>query len=313
MTAPLRALQETLLAPVKPRELGGLFSFHYFQDTEMDRFLEKMAVNGYQPEVFTDSGGFSAFSQGVTVGLDDYARWLLRWRKHLDHYANLDVIGDPRTSLRNQIILERKGLRPIPVVHVGTDPEEIRRYHARGYSRMALGGMVPVLTQMATSLRGGTPHEAVAWADRCHEVARDLGVTLHGFGATNVPVLRRWSWGSTDSSSWATGYRFGKVVAFDPLRGKVVWVTHRDQGEILRLAPLLRFYGVNPMDLIRDGEKTRIASIALAGRSHLALARWLRTRPGGSPGYQLFLADSSSSGHDARPLALTLSTPPDPL
>lgn len=313
MTAPLRLLQASLLAPVKPRELGGLFSFHYFKDADLGTFLDRLEANGYQPEVFTDSGGFSAFSQGVIVDLDSYARWLVRWKSRLHHYANLDVIGDPRASLRNQILLERKGLRPLPVLHVGSDPEEIRTYRARGYEMMCLGGMVPLLPVVASSLRGDQIHPAVDWLSKCHEVAKEEGVILHGFGATNIAVMRAWPWVSVDSSSWATGFRFGRVTVFDPLRKTIARLACRDTQTLLSYASVLRFYGVDPMDLIRDGDKTRIALVTLAGRSHLAMARWLRSLPGTLPGFQLYLADSAAFGTDARALALVLSTQPPPM
>lgn len=304
----LRACRH-LLRPVEPKEVGGLYSFHYFKDTNLGEFLGKLERNGHRPEVFTDSGGFSAFSQGVVVELDDYVRFLLRWRSVLDHYANLDVIGDPRASLRNLLRMEQRGLRPVPVIHVGTDPEEVRRHKARGYSYQCLGGMVPHLTAMSQALRRGTPSEVVTWARACHEVAHEEGVKLHGFGATNFQVMLGLPWHSVDSSSWAAGFRFGNVYAFDPVAGKWVTMVLRDTQGIMRQAALLRFYGVDPLSLVKDGMDSRVVMITVAARSFLVALRWLRAR--GRPGFQIYLADSVAAGTDARIYSLALSRSPE--
>lgn len=297
-----------LLRPIAPKEMGGLFSFHYFNGANLGAFLGKLDANGHRPEVFVDSGGFSAFSQGVTVDLDDYSRWLLRWRSALDHYANLDVIGDPRTSLRNLLRLEQKGLRPLPVLHVDTDPEEIRRCKARGYTYVCLGGMVPHLTAMSTSLRAGNVSSALNWVRACHLVAEEEGVTLHGFGATGLPVLTGFPWRSGDSSSWATGFRFGDVLVFDPVVRKWIKLSLRDTNGIMRQAALLRFYGVDPLSLVKDGADARLVMISVAARSHMVVLRQLRDH---RPDLQIYLADADCSARDARVYSLALSRSPE--
>lgn len=300
-----------LLRPVAPKEIGGLFSFHYFNDASLGEFLGKLERNGHRPEVFIDSGGFSSFSQGVTVDLEDYARWLLRWRSALDHYANLDVIGDPRASLRNLLRLEQRGLRPLPVLHVGTDPEEIRRYKARGYPYLCLGGMVPHLTAMSASLRAGNASPALDWVRACHLMAAEEGVTLHGFGATNLPVMAGFPWRSVDSSSWAAGFRFGNVTTFDPVAGKWVNLVLRETQGIMAQAALLRFYGVDPLSLVRDGADSRVTMITLTARSYLVCLRWLRQRPGARQDLQLYLADTVANGKDGRVYSLAFSRSPE--
>ena len=109
------------LTPSPPREVGLLFSFHYLEGRSLVEYVESLS---YQPSTFIDSGGFSAFTQGASISLADYASWLRRNLRAVDHYANLDVIGDPRGTLQNQIRMERLGLRQTPVKRTYWYPRE---------------------------------------------------------------------------------------------------------------------------------------------------------------------------------------------
>src|SRR5262252_3555390 len=84
------------------------------------------------PEVMADSGAFSAMTQGVPIDLDDYARWLLRYRHLFRVYVNLDVIRNAAATWENQLRLqEQYGLEPLPVFHVAEDWHWFDRYLAR--------------------------------------------------------------------------------------------------------------------------------------------------------------------------------------
>lgn len=125
-----RPAPDRFTSPAVPKELGLLFSFHYMGERSLVGFLASL---GHRPRVFVDSGGFSAFTQGAAVDLLAYARWLRANASGIDHYASLDVIGDPRGTLVNQIRLEREGLRPLPSYGVEPtaivrDAEETRRF-----------------------------------------------------------------------------------------------------------------------------------------------------------------------------------------
>ena len=55
-----------------------------------------------KPNLFIDSGAFSANSSGTPVDLDEYMEFLLENEEHFTVYANLDAIGNPELSWRNQ-------------------------------------------------------------------------------------------------------------------------------------------------------------------------------------------------------------------
>ena len=46
-------------------------------------------------ELFLDSGAFSAFTQKVTIDIQEYIAFIKEHEDIIDVYANLDVIGMP--------------------------------------------------------------------------------------------------------------------------------------------------------------------------------------------------------------------------
>src|SRR5262249_41661688 len=70
-----------------------LLSFAYYAKDEPEPFIAKMCL-GDAPDVFLDSGAFSAMTLGKRIALSEYVAWLKRWSAHVTRYANLDVIGD---------------------------------------------------------------------------------------------------------------------------------------------------------------------------------------------------------------------------
>lgn len=280
------SLADRLLAPASERELSMLFSFHYYGKFDFAEYVGSMAV---RPMVMVDSGGFSAHTQGAEISLDAYVGWLRRNADWIDLYANLDEIGDPAGTLRNQLRMERMGMRPMPIVHFGSDPRIIAQYAANGYDYQALGGMVPHLRGVARAARDGKPHELIDWLDRCHDVAGASGVGLHGFGATTWSIVELYPWRSVDSSSWSSGYRYGTASLFDWRLGRWRSFQIRDVAAIMPMAGLIRSYGVDPMFLIHQGEGFRAAMIALSARSWLAAQRWL------NKDCNIFLASASTT------------------
>lgn len=101
-----------------------------------------------RPRVIIDSGAFTAWSTGKRIDPRDYAEWALdfdkRWRHKMAslEFMNLDVIGDQDASWRNQAILERLGMAPLPIITFGVDLKHLDRA-LEEYDYIALGGLVP--------------------------------------------------------------------------------------------------------------------------------------------------------------------------
>jgi hypothetical protein len=160
-------------------------------------------------ELFLDSGAFSAFTQGVTIDIQEYISFI---KKHLDIisvYANLDVIGDAKGTLWNQKIMERAGLKPLPCFHYG-EPLKYLDYYLSHYEYLALGGMVPIPNS-----------ELAGWLDNLFSsrICSSDGlpkVKVHGFGLTSLKLMLRYPWYSVDSTSWVVTGRLGSVYVPKP-------------------------------------------------------------------------------------------------
>ena len=153
--------------------------------------------------VALDSGAFSVWSRGAKVDIAAYADYCAAHERELDWYANLDSIVDWRATLRNQSALEARGLRPVPVYHLG-EPWGLIEDLATSYDRVALG-------------RGPGMKFAAIWRALEEVFARFTDakgaptVEFHGFRMTDRRLLARFPFESVDSTTWLAG------VAYDEL------------------------------------------------------------------------------------------------
>lgn len=175
--------------------------FHCNSGFETKWFLKNLE-NGVN--LFLDSGAFSAFTKGVTIDIEEYARYIKEIEPFLEVYANLDVIGDPQATWDNQKKMEQMGLAPLPCFHYGEDEKWLLRYLDK-YEYVALGGMVPISTS-----------NLLKWLDRIFseyicDKSGSPRIKVHGFGMTSLPLMLRYPWYSVDSTSWVVTGRLGGI------------------------------------------------------------------------------------------------------
>jgi hypothetical protein len=160
-----------------------------------------------QKYAFFDTDEFWAY-------VDEYAEFIKKNQKYIDHYVNVDVIHNPELSWRNQKYLEDEhGLKPVPVVHHETPMSWLMKYLDAGYDYIGLGGVA----------QHSTRQSYIAWADQVYEIlcdnpTRTPMVKTHGFAMTAYQTLTRYPWFSVDSASWAKAGGFGMVM-FPRLEG----------------------------------------------------------------------------------------------
>lgn len=154
-------------------------------------------------DLFLDSGAFSAKSQKVTIDIQDYIAFIKEHEDVIDVYANLDVIGDPAATWKNQMIMEEAGLSPLPVFHQGSPEKYLKRYIDR-YEYVALGGMVGVANKLSEYL------DRIFSTFICHPDGTPK-VKVHGFGLTILKMMLRYPWYSVDSTSWVVTGRLGSI------------------------------------------------------------------------------------------------------
>lgn len=186
--------------------------FSYFDTLPGNRIHKLIEVKFMNTKIdlFLDSGAFSAFTQGVTIDLDEYIQFIKKHKDHLEVYANLDVIGDPEKTLDNQKKMEAEGLTPIPCFHYG-EPVSYLEHYLKTNDYIAFGGMAADKSGMALS-----NEKRAWWLDDmfCNYICGSDGipkVKVHGFGMTSFSLMLRYPWYSVDSTSWAITGRLGTI------------------------------------------------------------------------------------------------------
>jgi len=226
---------------VKPFRL--LFSYAYYGRHDLDEIIARDLV--VKPDLFADSGGFTAHSLGQDITVDQYADWLHRWEDRFDVYANLDAIGSDeesaRETLANQAEMEAHGLAPAPVFH-GGEPWRFLEAYCERYDYVCLGGMVA----------HGMP-AAMRWCAQAFQIGQKHGTRFHGFGQTNLRIIKTFPWYSIDSSSWGAGHRYGIVHLWDDRRGRWEKFKLGSTADATRLRRLAREHGADPAVLARPG------------------------------------------------------------
>jgi hypothetical protein len=295
--------------PLPVDRLRVLISYHYYRTAKIDELVESLTIQGRRPDVFADSGAFSAWTQGTEVNVDEYAEWLHRWEKYLSVYCNLDVIDDPVGSDRNQRRLELLGLRPLPVWHIRS-PRKAWGELLDQYRYVAIGGMV------------GTPWRKLmprlVWALRA---ASDAGVAVHGLGLTSMGPLSRLPFFSVDSSSWGAGFRYGLVSLWSQSEDKMVRVQLGDGKAWAEYADDVRALGFDPARFAKrlaDRRETAAVSGLSVGFQEAAIRQRLGVQvcdtSTGHPftnfpadtGLKVFAAEGSSSNLEAAAAGLRL-------
>ena len=267
MTHTRLAEQET--SQPLPIRLRILLSYHYYKDCDLDALFAKYFIPPY-PDVFLDSGGFSAATQGVTIDMDAYIAYIKKYKHLFTTYANLDVIGDAKKTLRNHQIMESAGLTPIPVFHVGEDFSYLASY-IESHPYIALGGMVPYMRDSKGKL--------MPWLIKCFKMARGKSV-FHGFGCTSWKVMKALPWYSVDSSSWGAGFRYGDVPIFDAKHGCFREIRLGNHQQCYQYADIVRSFGFNPGDFADRKRNDRSKICALSALSYIRAELWLRKRHG---------------------------------
>lgn len=65
-------------------------------------------AEGNKIELFLDSGAYSAWSQKTKINLKKYIKFIKENEDVIDVYSNLDVIGSPEGTWKNQVEWKRQ-------------------------------------------------------------------------------------------------------------------------------------------------------------------------------------------------------------
>lgn len=160
------------------------------------------------PDMFLDSGAFSAFVGNAVIDINEYIEFIKGYENRLSIYANLDVIGNAEASHTNYMYMLKRGVKPLPVYHVGSPTEYLHEYFKTA-DYIALGGMV------------GKPKKVlIPFLEKVFSIAKDYWPKkIHGFGLTSTSLMQSYPFYSVDSTSWLGPSRYGGIVRYH--KGKV--------------------------------------------------------------------------------------------
>ena len=219
-----------------PRPVRELLSFYDFCKAGPTRTKELLYME-HRCELFLDSGAFSAWSKGVTIDIDEYAKFVLDHPDAFSVVTNLDVIPRAWGEVPSQKQIDESaakgwenywylaekikplGLKPLHVFHQGEDVKWLKKLIGEAeYFGVSPGN-------------DRTTKQKIAWLDEIMPLLTDdKGRAIrkfHGFGVTSFDILERYPWYSVDSTSWVLTGRFG--ACFVPLNGKVHKVIFSDK------------------------------------------------------------------------------------
>lgn len=180
--------------------------------------------------VMLDSGAYSAWTKGLEINLNSYIQ-LCKEHPEISYYVSLDFIpGEPGGShkLTPQIIAEACSKswnayqrmvehlpfeKVIPTFHRGDDVSWLKKYLQLGCPYIAIGGLADKSPKQDKLdwLRQVRPYFYESGRVRCK---------VHGFGFSDLQMLKCFPWHSVDCASWAYKGSMG-----------VVWVPRKTYGK----------------------------------------------------------------------------------
>jgi hypothetical protein len=154
--------------------------------------------------IILDSGTFtlnhSEKRNGMRITKEGYANYLVNNKSNFDFYFNFDSNFESEgfsENLENLMYLERKNLKPIPVIHdIDMNGVEIKYYIDKKYPIVALGS------------------RQIKKADQVSELTKSLyrhGMKVHLLGSVKYDYLKDARILSCDGSSWMRTANIGDV------------------------------------------------------------------------------------------------------
>lgn len=173
--------------------LNILVAYPYFKKPVVEQ-LKRFKKNSYR--LIVDSGAFTAWNIGKTIRLDDYCRFLDSI-EHLRPFnaVQLDVFGDPEKTWENFLIMKKRGFDVMPVFTRGDSLERLEEMYS--YTDYIMFGGITI---------GGKNINYVKWF-----MENNKQRAVHWLGFCNVDFIKHFKPFSVDSSSWASGSRYGNV------------------------------------------------------------------------------------------------------
>lgn len=189
--------------------------------------LPRLEARAY-PSVILDSGAFTVLSQGIVIGVEEYAAFLREYGHLFDVVVGLDdIAGDLGTTWANQAVLDATGTDPLIVFHQG-EPMAVLAHYVERYGRVGLGFARKQSKGGKKAVLAHSQKANLAWLAEAREVieatearlGRAPGSTwVHGFAMTRYATVLGEGWmDSVDSTTWIAEACAFKRLTTGPLR-----------------------------------------------------------------------------------------------
>lgn len=205
-------------------------SYYYMDIRSPEKNRELLGIfKKYKTRCFLDSGAFSyqmralqkkqPLTQDTAAKIiDRYVDWIYATDFVWDFLATFDYSRDAKVTEWATKRIEKRGLHPVPVFHLGSSVRELEALIDHGYSLIGIGGMIPYRAARARP-----------FLDHVFNLTEKRGVRCHGFGIGGQ-VIFKYPWFSVDTTAWLYPAKLGQVlrVSKDPKKfADVVTVSSR--------------------------------------------------------------------------------------
>lgn len=236
-------------------------------NTNSSRLVE--LFENYQPKnLIIDSGAFSVWANNQTIDIYKYLFFCRNLKREFPsstqlYFVNLDVLPgkfgtmpteeeakeSARQGFENMLLLEKEGLKVIPVFHQHEDFEWLEKLK----NHTDYIGVSPANDQSMYSKK-----------NFLNKVFKDLIKTktkAHGFAVTSHTQLYEFPFFSVDSSSWVSPARFGRIPVF---KDNLTMGTfeYKDKEQVLKNWDYIKHIGIEKLgaDSWKDRVKVSIKS-----------------------------------------------------
>lgn len=240
--------------PLKRSQVPHGPALEHYRDLEVRSdilFIDSGAHSLYSREVINKAhaSGYKYYdSPEFWTYVDEYCNWIKKRINSIDYYANVDVIFDPERSWKVLKYMENEhGLKPIPVIHFGTDLKWFDKHLNAGYEYLGIGG----LGQEATR------DIYMKWADKvfdflCPRPTRLPLIRTHGFAMTSFRLMTRYPFWSVDSASWSKAGGYGKIYVPHKRGGKFTFDVDPYMIAISTSSPTIKKKGTHVANLSKQ-------------------------------------------------------------
>ncbi len=176
-----------------------------------------------------DSGAFTNFTPSkISITLAEYKERVQaflqdsKFKKLCSTYYTFDHINSQARTLANHENLLAAGFKPCFVTHLfakQTDQGRVEKY-LESDPWVAIGGWVTSGTNPAYVKTHGKTNpvsrdEMMRHGERLFEICARTKTKIHGFGACSPRVLKAFPFAAVDTSTWANGSAWGKILVFE--------------------------------------------------------------------------------------------------